>query len=379
MTLGALLDLGLSRTKLLEELAKLPIKGYNLKASRESRAGIGGCRVRVNVAEGGDKRRGLADIKGLIEKSRLKDEIKSRSLKVFESLARAEAKIHRRKLSEIRFHEVGALDCIIDVVGVVAGLDLLDVGRVSASKIPLGRGWVNFEHGNLPLPAPATMEILKDVPVYSSPVGGELVTPTGAAILTNLTQDFGDLPSMRIERVGYGVGERDYPDYPNLLRIVLGREDKKEEERVVVIETNIDDMNPELYDNLIERLFQEGALDVYLTNIQMKKARPGILLSVLGREEQRIKLMEIIFQESTSTGIRFYPVGRHKLSRRAGKVETSYGKVRVKISQGKKGVMNLTPEYDDCKKLARKARIPLKAIYSEVQGKLARVKDLPKL
>ncbi len=381
MTLGALLDLGLSRTKLLGELAKLPIKGYNLKTSRESRAGIGGCRVRVNVAEGGDKRRGLADIKGLIEESRLSNKIKSRSVKVFESLAKAEAKIHRKRLQNIRFHEVGALDCIIDVVGGVAGLELLGVDRIYASKIPLGRGWVSFSHGNLPLPAPATMEILKNVPVYPSPVEGELVTPTGAAIITNLTQDFGELPSMRIERVGYGVGEKDYPAHPNLLRIILGREDGKEgeEERVVVIESNIDNMNPELYDNLIERLFQEGALDVFLTNIQMKKARPGIQLSVIAREEQRTKLMDIIFRESTSIGIRFYPVGRHKLFRRAGKVDTSYGKVRVKISQDRKGIMNLAPEYDDCKKLAKRTGTPLKTIYSEVQGKLAQIKDLPKL
>lgn len=380
MALGALIDLGLSRTKLLAELRKLPIKGYSLKVCRESRAGIGGCRVRVKLEKGRNEHRGLADIKGLLEKSRLKDEIKSRSIKVFESLARAEAKIHRKRLQEIRFHEVGALDCIVDVVGVMAGLELLGISRISASKIPLGRGWVSLKHGNLPLPAPATMEMLKDVPVYSSPVEGELVTPTGAAILTNLTREFGNLPSMKIEKVGYGVGDRDYPAHPNLLRIVLGREDKKEgkEERIVIIETNIDNMNPELYDNLIERLFQEGALDVYLTNIQMKKARPGIMLSVLAREEQRTKLTEIIFQESTSIGIRFYPAGRHRLSRRVNKLKTPYGEVRVKISEGERGVMNLVPEYDDCKKLAKRAGIPLKIIYREVQGRLAQVKGLPK-
>ncbi|UCD83510.1 MAG: nickel pincer cofactor biosynthesis protein LarC, partial [Deltaproteobacteria bacterium] len=325
-----------------------------------------------------NKQRGFFDIKGLIEKSRLSDEIKSRSVKVFESLARAEAKIHRKRLPDLRFHEVGALDCIIDVVGVLSGLELLGVNRVIASKIPLGRGWVNFHHGNLPLPAPATVEILKEVPVHPAPVEGELVTPTGAALITNLTRDFGELPSMRIERVGYGVGEKDYQNHPNLLRIILGIEEGKQgkEERAVVIESNIDNMNPELYDNLIEKLFQEGALDVYLTNIQMKKARPGIKLSVIAREEHRTKLMDTIFRESTSIGIRFYPVGRHKLFRRVSTVETPHGKVRVKVSQGKKGIMNLVPEYDDCKKLAKKAGIPLKTIYSEVQGKLAQIKNL---
>ena len=290
MVLGALIDLGFPRGELREGLAKLPLSHYQLKIEKKKCSQIGGLRVEVGILKQENSDRTFSSIRKMIDGSLLDGKTKDLSIKIFHRLAEVEAKIHQQSLSQVHFHEVGATDSIIDIVGSALGINYLQIDRVYSSKIPLGTGLVDCQHGILPLPSPATLELLKGVPVYSKGDEGELVTPTGAAILTTLTDRFGPLPPLKIERIGYGAGERVSQPHkiPNLLRIIVGKEEKGiETDRVVVIETNIDDMNPEIYDYLMEKLFDQGALDVSLSFLQMKKNRPGTLLKVICRQENQ--------------------------------------------------------------------------------------------
>ncbi|MEW6615955.1 MAG: nickel pincer cofactor biosynthesis protein LarC [Thermodesulfobacteriota bacterium] len=366
MILGAMMDLGLPKTKLEEELDKLSLSGYEITCSTEARMEINGSRVKVILKETDSHHRSFSDIKNLINGSSLDKDTKELSIRVFQRLAEAEAKIHKKDIDDIHFHEVGAVDSIVDVVGAAVGIKHFGIQEIYASRIPLGSGFVTCQHGALPLPAPATMELLKGKPVYESGIMGELVTPTGAAIITTLTDKFGRMPSMIISDIGYGVGDKEFQEVPNLLRVVLGDDEREREtDRVTVVETNIDDMNPEVYDFLMERLFEEGALDVSLSPLQMKKNRPSVMLRVICHGGDKSRVIDTILKESTSFGVRYYEVDRVKVPRRLKEVETRFGKVKVKIYQDNDAVINVSPEYEDCKKIAKEKKVPLKRVYNE--------------
>jgi len=371
MVLGALIDIGLPTSILAEEVAKLGLEPFDIEAKRDERMRIYGTHVQVKARGDEGPQRSYREIKTMIEESPLAPSVKDRSLDIFHRLALAEAKIHGENIDEVHFHEIGALDSIVDVVGAVVGINHLAIERVFASRIPVGSGFVHGQHGRLPVPAPATIEILKGIPIYSSSLNEELVTPTGAAILTSLSAGFGDIPEMRIEGVGYGIGDKVFGEMPNILRMILGEgEGAWEGNRVWVVETDIDDMSPEICGYLMERLPEAGALDVTFTPIQMKKNRPGITIKILSHEAEVDTIIDTLFRESTSIGMRFYPVRRAKLSRRIEQVETKYGTVRLKVSTDQMGrIVNVMPEFEDCKRIAETKGIPIKEVYREIQSK----------
>ncbi len=377
MVLGALIDIGLPESILLEEVAKLGVEPFNIEVKRNERMRIYGTHVKVRSKGDEGPQRSYREIKQMIEVSPLDLQVKDRSLDIFRRLASAEAKIHGEKIDEVHFHEIGALDSIVDVVGAAVGMNHLAIERVFASRIPVGSGFVLGQHGRLPVPAPATLEILKGIPIYSSSLNEELVTPTGAAILTSLSSGFGNIPEMRIEKVGYGLGDRVFEGIPNVLRIILGKGDgSREADWVWVVETDIDDMSPEIYGYLMEKLPEAGALDVTFTPIQMKKNRPGITIKVLCYEAEVDMIIDTLFRESTSIGVRLYSVRRAKLSRRTEEVETKYGTVRLKVSTDHRGrAINIMPEYEDCKRIAEAMGIPLKEIYREIPSAMKGAPD----
>jgi len=377
MILGALLDAGLEPGVWQGELNKLNLSGYELKIDRVQRQGLAATAVRVLVSEGNPERH-LAEIEELIGTSQLPTEVKETSVEVFRRLAMAEAKVHGTTPDRIHFHEVGGVDAIIDIVGSVVGLQLLGVEEVYASTLPLGHGFVDCAHGRLPLPAPATVELLQGVPVVSRDVEGELVTPTGAAILTTLAKDFGLFPPMTVEKIGYGAGQRDFP-FPNLLRLLVGTTSPTLDARVetlTLLEANIDDLNPEFYGHLMERLFAAGALDVYLTPVQMKKNRPGVVLSVACPPAQAEALAALVFAETTTIGLRRQEVQRWALARERVEVETPYGTVGVKVARLGGKVMTTSPEYEDCRRLALERGVPLKEVYVEAEVAFRKQMDL---
>jgi uncharacterized protein (TIGR00299 family) protein len=362
MTLSALLDLGLPREKLKAELQKLGLGNYSLEIYQGNRSGIAALGLEVRVGPREEHHRHFADIRRMIENSPLGQRVKDSSLAVFQRLAEAEGKVHKRDLEEVHFHEVGAIDSIVDIVGTAIGIDYFRPEVIFSSELPMGRGFVQCQHGRLPLPAPATLEILKGYPLKSVEVEGELVTPTGAAIVAALSSKAVPFPAMTVQGVGYGMGKKEFSDRPNLLRLVLGEAPGKYlTDRVAVLESNIDDMNPEFYDYLMERLFRLGALDVSLSPVMMKKNRPGTLLRVIAEEKDTEKLSEAVLQESTTLGVRNYLVDRKKLPREVREVETRFGKVRVKVS----GDLRFQPEYDDCRRVAMEKGVPIQEVYLE--------------
>ena len=368
MILGALLDLGLNKEALFEELKKLPIDGYEISVKDEVKLNIKAKRVEI-IAKDQGKRRGLKEIREIIGNSRLSEEVKKVSIEIFERLARAEAKIHGVSPDEVHFHEIGAIDSIVDVVGSVIGIRYHGIEVIFSSRIPIGDGFIEGEHGTLPVPAPATAELLKGIPIYHNGIGSELITPTGAAILSTLSKGFGEFPPMTLEKVGYGAGRRDLEGIPNVLRIFIGYDEGGyKRDKVYIIETNIDDMNPEFYEILMEELFSKGALDVFMTNIHMKKSRPGILLNVIGYARDLKGLIDTIYKFSTSIGVRYYEADRIMLDRKIEYIETRYGKVGVKIAFKGDRIINYHPEYEDCKRICREKGIPLKDIYNEING-----------
>ncbi len=367
MVLGALVDLGLDIEKLKAELQKLNVSGWDITAEKVKKKGIAGTHVTV-VTEEQKAHRHLHHITDIINNSALSDSVKDKSTAIFSNLAEAEAKVHDTTIDKIHFHEVGALDAIVDIVGTVVGLELLGIGKISSSPIVTGYGFVDCEHGKMPVPAPATAELLKDVPSYAGEISKELTTPTGAAIITTLGTFFGARPQMKIERVGYGAGTRDL-EIPNLLRVMVGTEIKNahDTDRVTLIETNIDDMNPQFYNYVTDKLYDAGALDVYTTAVTMKKNRPGILLTVLVPEELVDSVTEIIFSETTTIGVRLQNINRRKLRREIVTVKTQYGEVRVKVSFSGKRKLNIMPEYDDCRKIAAEKDVPIQTVFDEAR------------
>jgi uncharacterized protein (TIGR00299 family) protein len=367
MLLGALLDAGLDFEVLRKALGSLPLEGYTLEKKREERGGLFGTLFLVRVERERQEHRGLKDIAKIIRAGGLSKEVQDRSIQIFESIAQEEGKIHNRPADEVHFHEVGAVDSIMDIVGSVFGIEYLGIASLFVSSLPLGSGFVETQHGRIPIPAPATIALLKGIPVYDSGLEHELVTPTGAALVNGLASSVGSMPAMTIDRVGYGVGSRTLPDRPNLLRIIMGRDQtEKQVDTVVTLEANLDDTNPEWLGFLMGRLFEAGALDVAFCPIQMKKNRPGILVQVIGKPELKDTLMDVLFRESTTLGIRFHYSQRKVLPRSEAEVESPWGRMRVKEVLRPDGTSYFLPEYEACREIAEQKKIPIREVYDWV-------------
>ena len=367
MVIGALLDLGLSLDVLKTEYSKLPLDGYTLRQSERFHSGIRAVKFDVEVT-GKQHERSFRSIADMLAASPLSEPVKTAALNIFTRLAEAEAHVHNTSVADVHFHEVGAVDSILDIVGAAIGFDALGIQAIYVSPLPMGSGFVSSRHGILPVPGPATAELVKGLPVRFEDGQSELVTPTGAAILAAVAQP--EPPLFSITQVGYGAGARTLSDRPNVLRVCLGHPvSAVRHEQLLVLETNIDDLNPEWYEYVMERLFAAGARDVFLSAVQMKKNRPGILLRVLCDPQDQGRLSAIIFNETSTLGIRSYPVDRLALRREQKEVRTPYGPVRVKIAHQPNGQVNCAPEYDDCKRLAQEKNIALKLVYeAALQG-----------
>jgi uncharacterized protein (TIGR00299 family) protein len=369
MFIGALIDAGLDLDDLRSELGKLDVPDMHVNARKVSKKNIAA--TRFEVVDKGEKRyRHLPDLNRIVDEGNLSDKVKAQAKEIFLAIAKAEAKIHNQPLEKVHFHEVGALDTIVDVVGALVGLEKLRIQRVFSSPLNVGSGTVEFSHGVFPVPAPATAELLAQTPVYSNEVQGELVTPTGAALIAALASSFGPMPLMTLSATGYGAGTRDL-ERPNVLRVLIGEMTGQEEETIVVIESNIDDMNPEFYDHVLDQLFGAGALDVYCSNILMKKTRPATKLTVLGKPEDEQKLSQIILSETTSLGVRVRREWRHKLAREIVQVQTAYGKIQCKVSRLAGKIVTKMPEYEACRQIATQLQVPLKQIYAAAELALA--------
>ena len=367
MLLGALLDAGLALDDLKADLARLPLSGYEIRAERVTKRGVSATHLAVEVSPE-HAHRGLKDVIAIIDQAGLPSGVSDQSRRIFTRLAEAEARVHGQPVEEVHFHEVGAVDAIIDVVGACCGLHRLGIEQVSASPLPLGGGWVETAHGRLPVPAPATAELLKGVPAYGGPVEEELVTPTGAAILTTIATSFGPMPPMTVRSVGWGAGTKEMA-HPNVLRIFVGESAAQPRaQSLVAIETNLDDMNPEFFEYLMDRLYMAGALDVFYTPIVMKKSRPATLISVLAEATQANALREVIFRETTTLGVRSYDVSRLCLERDWREVQTEYGPVRMKVGLSDGEIITAAPEYEDCRRLARESGTPVKTVYQAAQS-----------
>jgi len=369
MVLGALLDLGLPLEILDQGWRQLGLKGVEVKHKRVERGGMMGQQVQV-LDQGKSAIRNYGEMRKTIDDSTLPEGIKKLSLKILHRLAQAEAAIHGVKVDEVHFHEIGGIDTIVDVVGAALGIAHFHWETIICSPLPLGRGFVEAGHGRLPLPAPATVALLKGVPIVPAAVEGETVTPTGAAIVTTLASGFGSLPAMEVAGVGYGAGTRDPEGTPNLLRIIQGVKVEEKAEGIWVLEADVDDMIPELLPYLNQLLLKEGALDAALIPIQMKKGRPGFTIRCLALPAQKEELAELILRESTTLGIRMYPAERVILRREEREVETRYGLIKIKVAFDEEGkVINLMPEYESCRQAAEEKKVPLKEVYQEAISK----------
>jgi uncharacterized protein (TIGR00299 family) protein len=368
MFVAALLDLGLPLSLIKSELKKIPSLKFELKASKKMVQTIRATQFQVICASRQrEATRSWSDIRRLIERSGLTAEVKETGINIFARLAEVEGKIHHVPTDKVHFHEVGATDSIVDILAAAIGRHHFKIQSFQFSKIPLGRGLIQSGHGRLPIPGPATLELLKDLPVQWTQLEGETITPTGAAIVAGLGTRPGTEMNMTVEKIGYGAGAKEWPDRPNLFRLILGHDSSGlSRDEMLVMETNIDDMNPELYDYVIECLFAAGARDVFLTPIQMKKNRPATLLRIIADPSKREELAKVLFRETSTIGIRFHRVGRMILKRSSANVKTRYGTVRVKVIETPDGATQTTPEYDDLKRIAAAKKIPLKLLYNEV-------------
>jgi len=380
MFLGALLDLGVSEEALRADLLKLQLPGYQISSRRIVKQNISATKFDVIVMEDSTPHRGVAtthhqhrgysDIVAMIGKSGLSDAVKERASRIFRRIGEAESKIHGIALEQVHFHEIGAVDSIVDIVGACVAVESLNVDEIQASPPRLGSGFVETAHGRFPVPAPATLELLKGVPVQSSSDPVELVTPTGAALLVELCTSFGPMPTLSIEKIGYGAGSRDLDKAPNVLRAVLGEaavsaRTADETDTTAVIETNIDDMNPQLFGDVMERLLAAGALDVFLTPVQMKKNRPGTLLTVLCDRNSVDALTELILTHTTSFGVRVHEAQRRKLAREIVKVNTKYGEIEVKLGRLRGRIVARSPEFESCRRVAAEFHVGVKDVYNE--------------
>lgn len=382
MILGAMIAAGVEPEAFKRQLSLLGVDGYTIDFETVDRSGISATYARVQTAHE-HAHRHLSDILKIIYDSRLSDDVKERAAKIFSRLAAAEAHVHNVPVEKVHFHEVGALDAIIDVVGAAICFELLGIERFVSSPLHVGSGTVEMDHGRFPMPPPAVAELLKEVPFYSTDIVGELVTPTGAAIITTVCADYGPIPQMKLEQTGYGAGTRQYEKFPNTLRVLIGEDQSSgtanstgsADERLWMIETNMDDTSPQILGHVMERAFEFGALDCYFTSVQMKKNRPGVLLSILCREEQRTTLSELLFSETTTLGVRAYEVERRALQRRIVTVETQYGPIDVKVAQLNGHIVKEMPEFEQCRQAARKADVPLRIVEEAARTALAGLKN----
>ncbi len=368
MTLGALVAAGADPRALQEQLALLGVSNFEVSFKQVDRSGIGATHAMVKTGEETSHRH-LSGIVKIIDGSQLSEGVKTRAKKIFTRLAEAEARVHNIPVERVHFHEVGALDAIVDVVGACVCFELLGVERFVSSPLHVGSGTVRMAHGLFPVPPPAVAELLRGVPVYSTDIQGELVTPTGAAIVSTVCESFGPLPRMRVEQTGYGAGTREYKDFPNVLRVMVGESESVEtraagelDEKLLMIETNIDDASPQVVGNLMELALSRGALDCYFTPVQMKKNRPGVLVSILCRPDDKEALLELLFEETTTIGARSYEVERRALERETVTVETEFGPVDLKVALVGGCVKGATPEFEQCRAAARKAGVPWRAV-----------------
>jgi uncharacterized protein (TIGR00299 family) protein len=372
MFIAALLDAGLEFNALQDGLKTLGLADVELKSTKVTRKNISA--VKFDVIDNSKKvYRHLPDLNRIVDESGLQESVKEQARKVFLRIAEAEARCHGVSLEKVHFHEVGAVDTIIDVAGALVGLQQLGIQKVVASKINVGNGTVEFSHGRFPVPAPATTDLLRGVPVYATDSQAELVTPTGAALITSLAESYSTLPVMKIEAVGYGAGSRELAS-PNVLRVLIGQSEPGEglsSDSITVLESNIDDMNPEIYAHLFDRLLAAGALDVFFSTISMKKNRPGIKLTVLIQPGHEKKFSDIILSETTSIGIRYRVEQRLKLYREIRVYRTSLGEAKVKVASRDNKIVHYAPEYESCRQLADSNKLPLKVVYQKLQKELA--------
>jgi uncharacterized protein (TIGR00299 family) protein len=369
MVLGALVDAGCPLEELRAGLARLGLGGWEISAEKVWKNGMAATYVRVQAADR-QKHRSLSTILEILGKSALAAPVRERAAAIFQRLGEAEAKVHDVPIEKVHFHEVGAVDAIVDIVGAAIGFQALGIERFACSPLNLGSGTVKTAHGLLPVPAPATAELLRGRPTYSSGVERELVTPTGAAIVATLCEEFGPLPKMRVSAIGYGAGTADLPGQPNVVRLMVGETAETgaaigTAEEVAVIEANLDDMNPQIYGYFLEKALGAGALDVFATPVQMKKNRPGTLLTLLCKPENADALMKLVFAETTTFGARTYRAERRVLPREWVTVQTEFGDVRVKVARANGKVLRAAPEYEDCRKLAAERDVPLQKVIAQ--------------
>jgi len=384
MVLGALVDAGLELARLEGELRKLPLEHWKISAQKVERKGIQA--TKVNIEYGAQHHnRHLPDILKMIAAAGLSARAAEDATRIFQRLGEAEARVHGIPIEKVHFHEVGAVDSILDVVGAAIGFDLLGIERFACSSLDVGGGPVQTEHGVLPVPAPATAELLRGAPTFSSGIAKELVTPTGAAIASTLATSYGKIPPMRVSAIGYGAGSADLAEQANVFRLLLGESASAETETgdsgegaVTVIETNLDDMSPQIYGYFVERAFASGALDVFSTPVQMKKNRPGQLVTILCEPARRAGITELIFRETTTIGVRWYEVQRQTLQRESVLVETPLGAIRMKIARRNGAIFNAAPEYEDCQRVAAERGVPLKEVFAAATFHFQRVRESAK-
>ncbi len=389
MILGALVSAGVDARELVARLALLDVAGYEVTFETVDRSGISATKAKVLTAHE-HKHRHLSDILKIIGDSRLDEAVKTRASQIFTRLAEAEARVHNVALEKIHFHEVGALDAIVDVIGACIAFELLGIERFVSSPLHVGSGTVEMAHGRFPVPPPAVTELLRGVPIYSTEIKGELLTPTGAAIISTVCETYGVLPSMRVENTGYGAGTREYEKFPNVLRVMVGESHsetgvKREElnveahaetqneigqsrEKLLMIETNLDDASPQVVGYLMEQAFERGALDCYLTPVQMKKNRPGVLISILCHPREREKMFALLFTETPTLGARVFEVERRSLPRKIVSVETEFGALDVKTAIMDGRVVNAKPEYEQCRAIAAAKHVPLRVVEDAVMA-----------
>jgi uncharacterized protein (TIGR00299 family) protein len=363
MILGAAVGAGVDANALREQLSLLNIEGFSLDFETVDKSGLSATFARVHTVHE-HQHRHLSDIEKIISNSQLAAAIKQRAIAVFTRLAEAEAHVHNEPIERVHFHEVGALDAIVDVVGAAICFELLNIERFVCSPLHVGSGTVDMSHGRFPVPPPAVAELLKGVPYYSTEIKGELVTPTGAAIITTVCSEYGPMPLMKAEQTGYGAGAREYEKFPNALRVIVGETAaaRNSEEQLLMIETNIDDSSPQIIGHVMDRAFALGARDCYFTPVQMKKNRPGVLLSILCDRDLKEAVLEMLFSETTTLGVRSYEVARRALERRMVTVQTAYGPIDVKVGNLNGRVVNAMPEFEQCREAASRAGVALKEV-----------------
>jgi uncharacterized protein (TIGR00299 family) protein len=383
MVLGALVDAGVDLRAIESELRKLGLEGWTISSEKVKRGQIFATHATVATTEA-HHHRGLTIILDRIEKAQLAPRAAERARRIFTRLAESEAKIHNLPIEQVHFHEVGAVDSIVDIVGAAIGFELLGIGEFACSPLDVGAGQVKTAHGLLPVPAPATADLLKGAPIYSSGIQKELITPTGAAIATTLSTRYTKIPEMTLQAIGYGAGSADFPEKANVMRLLIGELESTDTAQhqhgsadapVTVIEANIDDMSPQIYGYFVGRALACGALDVFSASVAMKKNRPGLLVTILCDAASVTTLTNLLFSETTTIGVRMHEVRRRTLARELVDVETGFGTVRMKVSRLCGSVLNATPEYDDCRRIAAEKGIPLKQVIAAASYEFQKQRD----